>query len=290
MTYAVTGATGQLGRLVLTGLLDAGVEPGSIVAIARTPANASDLAARGVEVRAGDYSQPETLPTALAGVDTLLLISGSEVGLRVPQHTAVVEAAKAAGVGRIVYTSVLRADTTELSLAPEHRATEAVLRASGVPFTFLRNGWYIENYTAQLGTHLERGVILGATGDGRVAAATRADYAAAAVAALTGAGHENAVYELGGTPFTLTELAATITDVTGTKVEYRDISADELVTALVGSGLDEGTAGFVASLDTATARGDLDTTSTDLQQLIGRPSTPLADAITTAWVSSSTAG
>ena len=282
MTYAVTGATGHLGRLVVTGLLDAGIEPESIVAVVRTPAKAADLAARGVEVRAADYSDAETLPAALAGVDTLLLISGSEVGLRVPQHTAVVEAAKAAGVGRIVYTSILRADTTEISLAPEHKATEAVLRESGVPFTFLRNGWYHENYTGQLGSHLERGVILGAAGDGRVAAAARADYAAAAVAALTGAGHENAVYELGGTPFTLTELAATITEVTGTEVAYRDVSADELVTALTGSGLDEGTAAFVASLDTATARGDLDTTSTDLQTLIGRPSTPLADAVRTA--------
>ncbi|MEU0477640.1 SDR family oxidoreductase [Streptosporangium sp. NPDC006013] len=281
-TYAITGATGPLGRLVIDALLAGGVAAADIVAIARTPSKAADLAARGVVVREGDYSRPETLPAALRDVTNLLLISGNEVGRRVPQHTAVIEAARAAGVARIAYTSILRADSTELSLAAEHKATEIALRESGVPFTLLRNGWYTENYTGQLGQYLERGEILGAAGDGRIAAATRADYAAAAAAALTGEGHDNAVYELGGTPFTLTELATTITEVTGTKVVYRDVTVPELAGVLQSAGLDEGTAHFVAGLDEAIAHGDLDAPDDDLIRLIGRPGTPPADAVRAA--------
>ncbi|NHC16548.1 NAD(P)H-binding protein, partial [Motilibacter deserti] len=183
-TYAVTAATGHLGRLAVAELLRRGVPASDVVAVARNPEKAADLAEQGVTVREGDYSQPETLATALAGVDRLLFISGSEAGQRVPQHLAVVEAAKAAGVGRVAYTSILKADTAANPLAPEHKATEEALRASGVPFTLLRNGWYLENYTAQLGQYLERGEILGAAGTGRVAGAARADYAAAAVEAL----------------------------------------------------------------------------------------------------------
>ncbi|MER5620053.1 SDR family oxidoreductase [Streptosporangium sp. NPDC002544] len=281
-TYAITGATGPLGRLVIDALLAKGVPASDVVAIARTPPKAADLAARGVVVREGDYSRPETLPAALRDVTNLLLISGNEVGRRVPQHTAVIEAARAAGVARIAYTSILRADSSELSLAAEHKATEIVLRESGVPFTLLRNSWYTENYTGQLGRYLERGEILGAAGDGRISAATRADYAAAAAAALTGEGHDNAVYELGGTPFTLTELATTITEVTGTKVVYRDVTVPELAGVLQSAGLDEGTAHFVAGLDGAIARGGLDTPGDDLSRLIGRPGTPPADAVRAA--------
>lgn len=280
--YAVTAATGQLGRLVVAALLDSGVPAAEVAAIVRTPAAAADLGALGVEVREGDYSRPDTLPAALDGVGVLLLISGTEIGRRVAQHAAVVDAARAAGVARIAYTSVLRADTTELVLAPEHRATEDVIRGSGLPFTFLRNGWYTEVYTAQLARYLARGHIVGATGNGRVAAAARADYAAAAAAVLTGEGHENAVYELGGTPFTMTDLAAAITEATGTRVAYEDVPAAELPGILQGDGLDEGTAQFVAALDEATARGDLDTSSADLERLIGRPTTPLADVVRAA--------
>jgi NAD(P)H dehydrogenase (quinone) len=281
-TYAITGATGQLGRLVIDELLDRGVPAADVVAIVRSPEKAAALVDRGVAVRAGDYSKPETLPAALDGVDVLLLISGSELGQRVTQHAAVVDAAKAAGVGRIAYTSVLRADTTPLVLAPEHKATEELIRASGVPFTLLRNGWYIENYTAQIPQYLAQGAIVAAAGDGRIAAATRADFAAAAAAVLTGDGHAGAVYELGGTAFGLKELAATVSEVTGTEVVYSAVSTSELVRILTGAGLDEGTAGFVAALDEAAERGDLDTDSTDLARLIGRPSTPLIDAIRAA--------
>lgn len=277
--YTVTGATGHLGRLIIGDLIDAGVPAADITAIARDPGKAADLAGRGVQVRVADYSQPAALAAALAGTGTLMFVSGSEAGQRLPQHRAVIDAARAAGVTRIVYTSLLRADTSGLPLAAEHLATEELLRASGIPFTILRNSWYTENYTAQLPQYLEQGAITAAAGDGRIAAATRADYAAAAVAVLTGTGHENTVYELGGTPFTLSDLAAAVTEATGTKIIYNEVTAPELVAILTGAGLDAGTAAFVAALDEGTARGELDTTSTDLVTLTGRPSTPLADTI-----------
>ncbi len=199
-----------------------------------------------------------------------------------PQHAAVIAAAKAAGVARIVYTSLLRADTSQIVLAPEHKATEELLRSSGVAHTILRNGWYIENYTAQIGDYLARGAIVGAAGDGRIAAAARADYAAAAATVMTEDGHDGAIYELGGTAFTLKELAAEIAELSGTDVVYQDVTVAELTSILQGAGLDAGTAGFVAALDEATARGELDTTSTELTRLIGRPTTPLADVVRAA--------
>jgi len=223
-------------------------------------------------------------------VDVLLLVSASDPGRRVPQHAAVIDAAKAAGVRRIVYTSILRADTTTIALAPDHKATEELIRASGIPFTMLRNGWYTENYTAQIGQYLAQGSITSATDDAPVAAATRADYAAVAAAAMTGEGHAGAVYELGGTPFTMTDLAANITEATGTSVVHHQVSAAELTAILASVGLDEGTAQFVAGLDVATARGELDTSSDDLTRLLGRPSTPLADAVRAAVPAATPAG
>ncbi|WP_406080788.1 SDR family oxidoreductase [Micromonospora sp. NBC_00858] len=281
-TYAVTGATGRLGRLVIEHLLDAGVPATEIAAVVRTPEKAADFAARGVEIRQANYDDPSTLPGAVAGVRRLLLISGDNPGQRVAQHTAVIDAAKLAGVERLIYTSILRADTTRNPLAPEHKATEEVIAASGLPYTILRNSWYTENYTDQLPQYLQTGVILGATGGSRVSAATRADYAAAAVAALTRQEDGNAVYELGGTAFTFDELAAAVTEVTGTTVAHRDLSATELAATLENVGLDAGTAGFVAALDHSIAIGELTTDSDDLSRLIGRPSTPLHDAVRAA--------
>ncbi|MET8203401.1 SDR family oxidoreductase [Micromonospora taraxaci] len=269
--YAVTGATGRLGRLVIGQLLDSGVPAAEIAAIVRSPEKAADLAARGVEIRKANYDDPSTLPGAVAGVRRLLLISGDTPGQRVPQHTAVIDAAKLAGVERLVYTSILKADTTTNPLA-----------ASGLTYTVLRNGWYTENYTDQLPQYLGSGTILGATGGSKISAATRADYAAAAVAALTREEAGNAVYELGGTPFTFDELAEAVTEVTGTPVVHRDLSAAELASALENVGLDAGTAGFVAALDNSIAIGELVTDSDDLSRLIGRPSTPLRDAIRAA--------
>ncbi|MFI8523821.1 SDR family oxidoreductase [Promicromonospora sukumoe] len=290
-TYAVTGATGHLGRLVVQELLSRGVPAADVVAIARTPEKAADLAELGAQVREGDYDRPETLTTALAGVQRLLLVSGSEPGARVKQHTAVIDAAKAAGVERIAYTSILNADDTTNPLAGEHQATEQVLRASGVPVTLLRNGWYTENYTARLAEFVERGEIVGATGDGKVSAAPRADYAGAAAAALladdAAAGSADGaapvvVHELGGSAFTFTELAATISEVTGAPVAYRDLTVEAFAADLQQAGLDAGTAGFVAGIDASIAAGDLQTDSDDLDRLLGRPATPLADVVRAA--------
>ena len=284
-TYAVTGASGHLGRLAVQDLLTRGVPAADVVAIVRTPARAAGLAERGVQVRQGDYDRPETLPAALAGVERLLLVSGSEIGRRLPQHEAVITAAKTAGVQRIAYTSLLKADTTTIPIAGEHVGTEALLRQGGVPFTVLRNGWYTENYTGQLGQYLGTGAVLGATGGAAISAATRADYAAAAVTALTtdDAGFTSGtVHELGGPAFTLAELAATITEVTGTPVAHHDLSGQQYTAALQRAGLDEGSAGFFAVVDAAIARGDLHTDSDALSRLLGRPATSLVDAVRAA--------
>jgi NAD(P)H dehydrogenase (quinone) len=281
-TYAVTGATGQLGRIVVEELLSRGVSASDVVAIVRTPSKATDLTERGVQVREGDYARPETLPTALAGVDRLLLVSANEPGTRVALHTAVIDAAKAAGVGRIAYTGILKAGNTSNPLAGEHEGTEEVLRASGIPISILRNGWYIENYTQQLGQYLERGEIAGATANGKISGAARADFAGAAAAALVTDEGDEVVHELGGPAFSLDEFAAAISDVTGTKVAHRDLSVEDLAAELQQVGLDAGTAGFVAGIDASIAAGDLYTDSEDLVRLLGRPVTPLADVVRAA--------
>jgi NAD(P)H dehydrogenase (quinone) len=275
-TYAVTGTTGHLGPLVVRELLARGVPAADVVALARTPEKAADL---GVPVRRADYSDTATLPEALAGVDVLLLISGSEVGRRVAQHTAVIEAAKAAGVQRVAYTSIANADHSTNPLQPEHKATEDVLRASGLPFTIFRNNWYLENYTGQVPQYLATGEVLGIDGDARIGAATRADMAAATTAALLDEGTAGATFELSGPPITLAGLAETVTDVTGTKVAYREVTPEELTAILRGTGLDDGTAGFVVALEESVARGDLDVRGDDLERLLGRPATTLADAL-----------
>ena len=282
MTIAVTGATGQLGRLVLEELLSS-QEPASLVALVRDAAKAAELGARGVQVRVADYSDPDALEAALTGVDKLLLVSGSEVGSRVAQHANVVTAAKAAGVGFIAYTSVLAADTTELILAPEHKATEELIRASGLDFAFLRNGWYTENYAQTVATARQTGAVVAAAGEGRVASATRADYAAAAAAVLTSAGHAGRTYELSGDyAWDFKELATAIAEIAGREVVYQPVSAPELVQLLTTAGLDEGTAGFLAALDTDTKAGLLATVTGDLSGLIGRPTTPLLQALESA--------
>ena len=278
-TYAVTGSTGHLGRLVVAELLARGVPATDVVALARTPEKAADL---GVPVRRADYSDPATLPAALAGVDVLLLVSGNEMGKRVAQHSAVIEAAKAAGVRRVAYTSIAAADRSANPLAPEHKATEEALQASGLPFTLLRANWYLENYTAQLPQYLAQGEVLGLDGTARIGAATRADMAVAIAATLLDDAAAGATYELSGPPVTLSELAAAITDVTGTKVAYRDVTAEELTAVLRGAGLDDATAGFVVGLEESVARGDLDVRSDDLERLLGRPAATLVDALRAA--------
>jgi NAD(P)H dehydrogenase (quinone) len=281
-TYGITGASGQLGRLAVQELLARGVPAADVTAVVRTRGKASDLADRGVHVREADYSSPRALGAALDGVDRLLLISSSEAGQRVAHHTNVIQAARTAGTGRIVYTSMLNADHTINPLASEHQDSERRLGAAGVPFTLLRNGWYAENYTDQLGQYLQDGEILGAAGSGRISAATRQDYAAAAAAALFKDDDGNRTYELGGPAFDLPELARVISEVIGTPVTYTDLSVDDYAARLEQTGLDEASARFVAALDASIANGDLETDSRDLEQLLGHSVTPLADAVRAA--------
>ncbi len=275
MKTAVTGATGHLGRLAVQELLK--TQPaGDVVALVRDAAKAADLAAQGVQVRVMTYEDFPAVKAALAGVDRLLMISASEVGKRFPQHKNVIDAAKAAGVKRVVYTSAPKATTSPLILAPEHKATEEYLVGSGLDYTIARNNWYTENYVQQVETARQTGSVVAATGAGRVASASRADYAAGAVAVLLGTGHEGKVYEFSGDhAWDYSELAGAITNIVGKPVVYRSVDAATLIGILKGAGLDEGTAGFVAALDSNIAAGLLSETSGQLSGLIGRPTTPL---------------
>ena len=280
---AVTGSTGHLGRLVIAALLDRGVPADQVVAIARSPEKAADLAARGVVVHEGDYDRPETLDPALDGVDRLLLISGSEAGKRLRQHQNVIDAAKDAGVGLIAYTSLLHADTSEIGLAEEHRQTEAALEASGVPTVLLRNGWYTENYTGSIGAALEHGAVLGSAGDATIGAAPRADYAEAAAAVLTSSDDPGGrTYELAGEPFTMAEYAAAITRQSGTQVDYVDLPEDAYRGALVEAGLPEPVAALLAQSDVAARGGALADDSGDLERLLGRPPTSMPEVVADA--------
>jgi NAD(P)H dehydrogenase (quinone) len=279
---AITGATGQLGRLVIQNLQKT-VPASQIVAAVRSPEKAADLAALGVQVRQADYAQPATLEAAFQGVDKLLLISSSEVGQRAPQHAAVIAAAQKAGVKLIAYTSILRADTSPLGLAAEHKETEAMLRASGIPFVLLRNGWYTENYTASVPAALQYGAVMGSAKDGRIASAARADYAAAAAAVLTKDGQAGKVYELAGdTAYTLSELAAEIAKQSGKPVVYNDLPEAAYAAALVQVGLPEGFAALLADSDVGASKGGLFDDGHQLSQLIGRPTTPLAEVVKAA--------
>lgn len=277
MTIAITGATGQLGRLVIDRLKQRAPDT-DIVALARSPK--ADLP---IGIREFDYDRPETLRPALEGVDSLLLISGSEIGRRIPQHRAVIEAARQAGVRRIVYTSILNADDNIMSLAAEHRETEALLKASGLRITLLRNGWYTENYVSGIQAAQATGALIGSEGEGRIASASRADYAEAAVTVLLGEGHDGKVYELAGGPaFTMAEMAAEISRQTGRDIPFVNLPANEYAAALIQAGLPEGLAQMLAQFSADTASGTLDGSDETLRGLIGRPATPMAQTITDA--------
>jgi NAD(P)H dehydrogenase (quinone) len=278
----VTGASGQLGRLVIKELLKK-LPANEIVAAVRTPEKVTDLAALGVQVRLADYAQPATLDAAFKGAAQLLLISSSEVGQRLPQHRNAIDAAKRAGVGLVAYTSVLRADTSPLGLAAEHNETEALLRASGLPHVVLRNGWYTENYLASVPTALQHGVYIGSAGEGKIASAARADYAAAAAAVLTGAGQAGKVYELAGDEaYTLTELAAEIARQSGKAVVYQNLPEADFKEALLGAGLPEHVAGLLSDSDAGVSKGGLFDDGHQLSRLIGRPTTTLATLVKAA--------
>lgn len=279
-TIAVTGATGQLGRLVVSSLLDRGVDPAGLVAVVRDAAKAADLAERGVQVRVADYTEPEALEAALAGVDRLLLVSSSAVGQRDAQHANVIAAAEAAGVGLLAYTSILNAGTTTMQLAAEHQATERRLEASSLSTVLLRNGWYVENYTGQLDATLEHG-LAGSGQDAGFQPAARADYAEAAAAVLVSeADQAGRVYELAGDEtVTLADVARFISDAVGRPVEYHDLPVAAYAEVLVGAGLPAAVAEILADSSASIARGELSNDSGDLAGLLGRRTTPVADVI-----------
>ncbi|MGN9788710.1 SDR family oxidoreductase [Nonomuraea sp. ZG12] len=283
MSLVVTGATGRLGRLVVEALLERGVTPTEIVATGRDIQKIKDLADRGVTVRRADFDEPDGLAAAFAGGDKLLLVSTSTVGRRLAGHRAAIDAARAAGFSLVAYTSITHADTADMRLAAEHRETERYLRDSGTPFTFLRNSWYLENYTSGLSGYLEHGSVAGSAGDGRVSAAALADYAQAAAAVLTTEGHAGAVYELGGDEaFTLAELAARLSTASGREIVYNDMPVQRFAELLTSVGLPKDYAEVLADADLGLGRGELFTDSGDLGRLIGRPTTTLSDAITSA--------
>ncbi|MEL4869577.1 SDR family oxidoreductase [Pantoea agglomerans] len=278
---AITGATGQLGQLVIEHLLKT-VPASQIVAIVRNPAKAGALSQQGIVVRQADYTDQAAFTTALNGVDKLLLISSSEVGQRATQHQNVINAAKGAGVKFIAYTSLLHADKSPLGLHVEHLATEKALAESGVPYALLRNGWYTENYLASAPPALEHGVFIGAAGEGKIASATREDYAAAAATVISQDGHGGKVYELAGdNAWTLSELAAELSKQSGKNVAYQNLSEADFAAALKGVGLPAGLADMLADSDVGASKGGLFDDSHTLSQLIGRPTTPLAESIKT---------
>ena len=279
MKIGITGATGQLGQLVV-GKLKEKVSAESIVALVRNTERAAEL---GVEARAFDYSKPESLVASLVGIDKLLLISGNELGQRLPQHLAVIAAAKEAGVKQFVYTSILHADTSSLGLAGEHLATEAALKASGLAYTILRNGWYTENYAGSAKGAIGAGAFIGCAGAGKIASAARADYAEAAAVVLAGEGSENKTYELAGdTAYTLTELAAEISRQAGKMIPYNNLTETQYADILKSFGLPDGLAEMLADSDTGASKGGLFDDSHVLSTLIGRSTTPLATVLAEA--------
>ena len=281
MSIVVTGATGQLGRLAVESLLDRGVPAAEITATGRSTDKLADLAARGVTVVAADYTDPASLEAAFAGADKVLIVSSNDFNDRAGQHRNAVDAAVRAGVGHVVYTSGPKATTSSMLLMSDHRATEENLAASGLTTTVLRNGWYVENYTGQVATYLEHGMV-GSAGDGKVSLALRSELAEAAAVVLTTEGHEGKVYELGGDAVTLPELAAIISDVTGQTVTYTDVPVEAFTGILVGAGMPEPVAGIFADVDRSISEGELYVDPTDLAALLGRPATPVAQAVKVA--------
>ncbi|MGV9775065.1 SDR family oxidoreductase [Streptosporangium sp. NPDC003464] len=284
MPIVVTGATGQLGRLTVEALLRRGIPAADIIATGRDIAGIKDLADRGITVRRADFADTDGLAEAFAGADRLLLISASvPVGERVANHRRVIDAAASAGVSLVAYTSTTHADTATTVIGATHSETEAYLRDRGIPSVLLRNGWYLENYTSQLPQILQNGAVVGAAGEGRISAASRADYAEAAAVVLTAEGHTGAVYELGGDEsFTLTELAAAISAAAGKQVTYADLPVADFAQVLDAAGLPAELAEVLADADRGMNCGEMYTDSGDLRRLIGRPPVTLAEALAAA--------
>lgn len=282
MKIAITGATGQLGNLVIEQLLQLTAAQ-NIFALVRNVDKAEHFKAKGIELREFDYDRPETLVPALLGIDKLLLISANEVGRRTPQHKAVIDAAKVAGVPYLAYTSLLRADTSPLGLALEHRETEKLIQDSGLRYTFLRNNWYSENYLAGVAHTIEIGTLFGAAQDGQISSASRIDYAEAAAKVLTSTGHENKTYELAGSEsFNLSKLATLIGQAASKDIIYQNLSAEEYTQGLTQAGLPAGLVEVIVDADIQTIQGAMYSDSQDLEQLIGRKTTSIQDAIKAA--------
>jgi NAD(P)H dehydrogenase (quinone) len=279
MTIAITGATGQLGRLAIGALKARGQSP---IALVRDPAKAADL---GVEARVFDYKATETLAPALKGVTTLVLISSNDFDDRAGQHRNVIAAAKAAGVGRILYTSLLNATKSTMLLAADHKATEEAILASGLTYTILRNGWYTENHTGSLGGAIAAGAMIGSAGAGRFSSAARADYADAIAATAATSGHDNAIYELAGdVAYSYADMAAEVSRLTGKTIPYNDLPPDTYAGILESFGLPAGFAYVLADSDVQAGKGALFNDSRTLSRLIGRPTTPMAVTVAAALV------
>ena len=278
MSIVVTGATGKLGHLVVESLLERGVPAAEITATGRSTDKLADLAARGVTVVVADYTDPASLDAAFAGATKVLIVSSNDFNDRAGQHRGAIDAAVRAGVGHVVYTSGPKAATSSMLLMADHRTTEEILAASGLETTILRNGWYVENYTPQVPTYLEHGMV-GSAGEGKVSLALRRELGEAAAAVLSGEGHEGKVYELGGEAVTLSELAAIVSDVTGQTVAYTDVPVEVFQGILVGAGLPEPVAAIFADVDRAISIGELEVDPTDLAALLGRPATHAAEAV-----------
>lgn len=278
MRIAVTGATGHLGGLVIESLLNKNVEASDIVAIVRNEEKAKGLAARGINIAVAAYDDEAALKSALNDVDRLVFVSASEVGKRVEQHSNIIAAAKEAGVSFIAYTSLLNLDSSELFLAPEHQATEKMLAESGIDHANLRNGWYWENYAAALETGKAMGKFFSAAGEAKVSGAARKDFAEAAAVVVTTDGHAGKTYELAGAPaLTYPEIAAQVGEVLGTDVEYVNLTVEEYEKSLVEAGLPADFAAGLAGADPVIENGALYSESTDLQDLIGRPASTVAE-------------
>ena len=275
MKIAITGATGQLGQLVIHSLLkNTAVE--NIVALVRNESKAADLKAKGIELRHFDYDAPETLASALSGIDKLLLISANEVGRRTPQHKAVIDAAKQAGVPYIA----LNADTSPLGLAQEHRETERLIKDSGLKYTFLRNNWYSENYLGSVAHTVEIGTLYGAAGLGKISSASRQDYAEAAAKVLTSEDHDNKTYELAGsTSFTLADLAKDIAKISGKAVTYQNLTAADYSQALLQAGVPASLVDVIVDADVQTEKGAMFSKSKDLENIIGHKTIPIKDQV-----------
>lgn len=278
MIIAITGASGQLGRLA-TAKLKTLTDAANIVALVRNPDSIADL---GITTRVADYAKPETLAEALKGIDVLALISSNDFNDRAGQHRNVIAAAKAAGVKRIIYTSILKADTTPMLIAADHKATEEAILASGLAYTILRNGWYVENWTGALAGAIAAGAMIGSAGEGKVAPATRAELADALAVVTAGQGHENKVYELAGTIFTLPEMAAEVSAQTGKTISYNNLPLEAYASILESFGLPAGFAHVLADSDVGASKGWLFDDSKTLENLIGRPTTSLTEAVKAA--------